>query len=229
MHSMEYFCAMHFKLGKIAVRLWLTAALLVTPAQAAPLLPTASYTGIGDVTNTSLYGGTIGIDDATAVNTRFVAGAFSNGARATPANDLKVFLGLTPSPGNFNRGSGITATYLNVQAGDALEFLQSDVDLGDKPDLRFLVTFYDLVNDQLYINPWVIDPGVLQSVVFPGTGDFLVGFSLIQTGGSTARMTVTLKSEAPEVNTDWAALPLAFATALLLAHESRRRSPLPAT
>ena len=54
---------MHFKLGKIAVRLWLTAALLVTPAQAAPLLPTASYTGIGDVTNTSLYGGTIGIDD----------------------------------------------------------------------------------------------------------------------------------------------------------------------
>ncbi|MBN9420104.1 MAG: hypothetical protein J0I12_31940 [Candidatus Eremiobacteraeota bacterium] len=219
---------MHFKLARITSKIWLTAALLMTPAQAAPLLPSTSYTGVGDVTNTSFYGGTIGIDDASAVNTRFVAGAFSNGARATPANDLKVFLGLTPLPGNFNRGSGITATYLNVQAGDLLEFLQSDVDLGDKPDLQFLVTFYDLVNDQLYINPVAINPAILHSLAFPNAGDFLVGFSLIQTGGSTARLTVTL-SEAPELNPNWAALPLTFLIGILLVHESPRRKGLPTT
>lgn len=196
---------------------------LATPGQAVPLI-LGPYQGTGDVTLESILGGTLGIEDGKAVTTRIVADAFSNGSEATPASNLKTFLGFAANPNTFNRGSTMTATYINVQSGDLLQFTQSNVDLGTKPDLTFLVTFYDLVNDQLSINPLPIDSGVLQTVSFPGSGSFLVGFSLIQTGGSTARVTVTLAAPAPEINLNCAALPAAISLGgLLLVYDSRRR------
>lgn len=199
---------------------------LSTPGQAVPII-SGPYQGTGDVTGTSVFGGTLGIEDGVAVTTRFVANAFGNNSQANPAASLKTFLGFPANPGTFNQGSTMTATYTNVLAGDFLQFTQSNIDLGTKPDLTFLVTFYDLINNQLTINPLPLNSGTLQTVFFPGSGSFLVGFSLIQTGGSTAEVTVTLAAPAPEISTDLATLPIAFSLGgLLLAHDRRRKPPI---